>query len=225
MNDTISARIRRIITGTASSIVAKIEGLAPEMVLDQAILEVDDAIDTVRAELGRVTAQKHHITKAMARLNQEHAKLDEQLRVAHGQGRNDLVETALGRQVDIEDQLPTLEIQLGALSAEEGELNQSITGLVAKRNEMEDELFHFKQAQAQATAAAAPNAKGGAGAEAVFDRADRAFTRIIEQNTGVRRSSLQSSKADSARLVELANLNRRAKIEAKLQALKDETAN
>lgn len=221
MNDTISARIRRIITGTASSIVSKIEGLAPEAVLEQAIAEVDEAIDEVRTELGRITAQKHHVTKAMARLNQEHAKLDEQIQVAMEKARDELVETALGRQVDIEDQLPTLENQLSSLSAQEAELNQSITGLVAKRNEMEDELFHFRQSQSQAATAAASVGFGAGSAETKADRADRAFTRIIQETTGVRRDSLKSAKVDSARLVELANLSRRAKIEAKLKDLKD----
>ena len=48
----ISSRIRRIIAGTANSIVEKIEGLAPEAVLKEAIREVDSAIDEVRAEMG-----------------------------------------------------------------------------------------------------------------------------------------------------------------------------
>ncbi len=42
MNDIISARIRRIIIGTANSIVTKIEGLAPETVLEQAIEVAED---------------------------------------------------------------------------------------------------------------------------------------------------------------------------------------
>lgn len=219
MNDTISSRIRRIITGTAQSIVAKIEGLAPEVILERAIDEVDDAIDAVRAELGKVTAQKHHISKAMSRLNQEHQKLEEQLQVAVSQGRDDLVETALGRQVDIEDQLPTLENQLANQAEQEKELNQSIIGLVAKRNEMEDELFHFRRTQAQSMAAASA-ANGGSAAGAASERAERAFTRVLQNTTGVRRESLRTANADSARLVELANLSRRAKIEARMKALK-----
>ena len=37
MKESISSRIRRIIAGTANSIVEKIEGLAPEAVLKEAI--------------------------------------------------------------------------------------------------------------------------------------------------------------------------------------------
>ncbi|MDP0498001.1 MAG: PspA/IM30 family protein, partial [Verrucomicrobiota bacterium JB024] len=130
MNDTISSRIRRIITGTASSIVSKIEGLAPEVVLEQAIAEVDAALDEVKAELGRVTAQKYHVSKAMTKLNEEHSRIEEQTMEAHKQGRKDLVEAAISRQLDIEDQLPALESQLGELGRQEEELNKAIAGLV-----------------------------------------------------------------------------------------------
>ena len=146
MKESISSRIRRIITGTANSIVSKIEGLAPEAVLKQAIREVDGAIDEVRAEMGSVAAQKHHVTKAISKLNNEHAQITEQLEIAVGEARKDLVEIAVSRQVDIEDQLPALETQLGDCSSQIIELEQAITGLVAKRNEMEDELFDFQHA-------------------------------------------------------------------------------
>lgn len=99
MKDTISSRITRIIAGTANSIVSRIEGLAPEAILEQAILEVDGAIDEVRAELGRILVQKHHVTRALGRLNEEHAKLDEQIDEAVKQTRDDLAEVAIGRQV------------------------------------------------------------------------------------------------------------------------------
>ncbi len=225
MNDSISSRIRRIITGTAQSIVSSIEGLAPEAVLHQAIDEVDGAIDEVRAELGKVVAQKHHVSKTLSRLNQQHGELEGQVATALEHGREDLVEVALGRQVDIEDQMPALEDQLAGLSHQETSLNQAITGLIAKRSEMEDELFHYTTTQAEATAG---NGQGGAGPSRLdatlgkADRADRAFSRVLGEATGVRRESLRCKRGEAGKLVELANLNRRARIEAKLKALKDQ---
>lgn len=223
MKDTISNRIRRIITGTANSIVTKIEGLAPEAVLEAAIHEVDGAIDEVRAELGRITAQKHHVTKAISKLNEEHDRLGEHIGAAQGESRHDLLEAALSRQIDIEDQLPTLENQLSSLGAQETELNQAITSLVAKRNEMEDELFAFKESQQQAAAQATTDATGAPvaanSAQAKAEKADRAFGRVLQNATGVRRSGLKSSSEESAKLVELAHLNKRARIEARMKAL------
>ncbi|MBC2595269.1 PspA/IM30 family protein [Ruficoccus amylovorans] len=227
MNDSISNRIRRIITGTASSIVSKIEGLAPEVVLEQAIAEVDSALDEVKAELGRVTAQKYHVTKAMTKLNEEHSTIEDQTLEAHKQGRKDLVEAAISRQLDIEDQLPALESQLGELGRQEEELNKAIAGLVAKRNEMDDELFEFKQAQKEAattggdsgTVAGQPS---GTGAAARADRAERAFSRVLQDATGVRRTAIKAGSEESAKLVELAHLNKKARIEARMKALSNQ---
>lgn len=225
MKESISSRIRRIITGTANSIVSKIEGLAPEAVLKQAIREVDGAIDEVRAEMGSVAAQKHHVTKAISKLNNEHAQITEQLEIAVGEARKDLVEIAVSRQVDIEDQLPALETQLGDCSSQIIELEQAITGLVAKRNEMEDELFDFQESEKRAESAAESEAGGdapGTTGSAALDKADRAertFTRVLQETTGVRRSSIQSSAEETSGLLELAQMNRRARIEARLKEL------
>ncbi|MBC2602416.1 PspA/IM30 family protein [Puniceicoccus vermicola] len=226
MKDTISNRIRRIITGTASSIVSKIEGLAPEVVLEQAIAEVDDALDEVKAELGRITAQKYHVSKAMTKLNEEHSRIEEQTEEALKQGRKDLVETAISRQLDIEDQLPALENQLGELGRQEAELNQAIAGLVAKRNEMDDELHDFKVSQKEAASAgqseSGVGASGSGSAVTKADKAERAFTRVLQDATGVRRTAIKANSDESAKLVELAHLNKRARIEARMKALSGE---
>lgn len=224
MNDTISSRIRRIITGTANSIVAKIEGLTPEAILEAAISEVDSAITEVKVELGRITAQKHHVTKAMSKLNDEHSRIDEQMEVAQAQSKRDLLEAGISRQLDIEDQLPALETQLGELAQVENDLNKAISGLVAKRNEMEDELFDFKRSQ-QVSASGADTSATGAGRGNALDkaeRADKAFGRVLQNATGIRRSSLKASSAETEKLVELARLSKQARIEARLKALESE---
>lgn len=225
MKDTISSRITRIIAGTANSMVSRIEGLAPEAVLEQAILEVDGAIDEVRAELGRVLVQKHHVARALGRLNEEHGKLDEQIDEAVKQGREDLAEVAIGRQVDIEDQLPALENQLADQATQEKELNQGISGLLAKRNEMEEELLEYRR-----SVQSAPSSQGGKEAGAAeqggqalgkAEKAGNAFKRVLQRETGVRREDLQAGSEDRARLVELAQLSRKAKVESRLKARRE----
>lgn len=222
MKDSIRSRITRIISGTASSIVTKIEGLAPEAVLEQAIHEVDGAIDEVRSELGRIIAQKHHVTKAITRLNEEHSKLDEQIETALGTDRKDLAEAAISRQVDIEDQLPALENQLADASGQEKELNQAVAGLLAKRHEMDEELFTFKKNRREASAAAGAatgggSAGGGVSPTAKAQKAENAFKRVLEDSTGVRRGDFRASEEDRHKLLELSELNRKAKIEARLK--------
>lgn len=219
MKESISSRVRRIITGTASTIVARIEGLAPEMILAQAVDEIDGAIDEVRAELGTVTAQQHQVRKAIAKLNAEHAKLEGQVDTAMGGGRKDLVEAAVARQVDIEDQLPALEHQIAELAAQEAELNQAVTGLLSKRHEMDEQLFEFKRQRNQAGLSGEPDGAPKGSALGKADRAGKAFDRVLQDATGVRTADFRTSLEDRAKLVELSQLSRKAKIEARLKAL------
>jgi len=204
----------------SNRIVSKIEGLAPAMILEQAIAEVDGAIEEVRGELGNVIAQKYHITKAIAKLNTEHGELDERIGLANSQGRSDLVETGISRQLDIEDQLPALENQLVERGELENELNAAITGLIAKRNEMEDELFEFRASEQRKESAGFAEGEGQqSGAAAKAQAAENAFTRTLQNATGVRRSQIQASTEESAKLMELAQLNKKARIEARLKSL------
>lgn len=221
MNEKISQRIRRIITGTANSIVTKIEGLAPEIVLEQAINEVDGALDEVRVELGRTTAQKHHVSKAIEKLNQEHSQLEAQMAVAKTDGRRDLLEAGVSRQIDIEDQLAALDSQLTDLGNEESELNTATAGLVAKRNEMEEDLADFKAVQKEAAqvAEATGSSAGGATPQIKADRAERAFDRVIRNTTGVSRTRVKGGSAESEKLMELADLNKQARIAARLKSM------
>ncbi len=208
--------------------VSKIEGLAPEAVLEKAISEVDNALDEVRAELGAITARKHHVSKTMARLNHEHADLEDQVMLAYKQGRKDLVESAFARQTDIEDQLPTLEAQLGRFSKQEKDHSQAVTGLISKRNEMEDELQEFVASRKENEQVVSSGGESyPAGSDSALwkaEKAESAFSRVIHRTTGINRSALTSNSRESAKLVELANLSRDAKIEAKLKALEDRLA-
>jgi phage shock protein A len=224
MNDSINSRIRRIISGTASSIVSKIEGLAPLVVLEQAIDEVDRAIAEVKVELGRITAQKHHVTRTAVRLNEEHGRIGAQLQEAQKQGREDLVEAAISRQIDIEDQLPVLENQLKDLSEQEQNLNAAILGMLAKRNEMDEELSAFRQSQSQMQGQAISGNGDGiskGSASTGMEQAQQAFDRVLSKATGLHSTGRRSTTEESAKLVELDNLNRKARIAARMKELKE----
>lgn len=220
MKETIRSRIGRILTGTANSIIDTIEGLTPETIMEQAIREVDSAVDEIRDELGTITAQKYHVSKTVTKLNSEHSTIEEQVEEAMKEGRDELVQSALSRQVDIEDQLPSLENQSQSLSEQEKELNDAVTGLLAKRRQMEDELLEFKRNKKAAESAGNISPTGPSGSSNKAEKAENAFSRVLQNETGVRRSDLQTSAEDRKNLAELAKLSKKAKIEAKLQALK-----
>ena len=60
MAETLASRVGRLISGTANSLVDAIENAAPEIVMEQALREIDQAIDDVRAELGHDRRPQSH---------------------------------------------------------------------------------------------------------------------------------------------------------------------
>ncbi len=71
MAEGIGAKVGRIVSGTVNMLVESMENSAPEMVMEEAIGEIDGAIDEVRADLGREIARKHVATD---RLTDENRK-------------------------------------------------------------------------------------------------------------------------------------------------------
>lgn len=71
MSESLSRRVRRLVSGGFHAMLDGAENLAPEAVLNEHIREVERAIDEVRSELGKVLAQniwrqKNWRTKAIA---------------------------------------------------------------------------------------------------------------------------------------------------------------
>ena len=63
MSETLSRRVGRLVSGGFHAIIDAAENLAPEAVMNESIREIERAVDDVRAELGRVLAQKHLAAK------------------------------------------------------------------------------------------------------------------------------------------------------------------
>nr|WP_320048605.1 hypothetical protein [uncultured Desulfuromonas sp.] len=64
MKESITGRVGRIVSSSMNALMDAIENVAPEMVMEEAIREVDSALDDVRAELGKSLAQKHFASNA-----------------------------------------------------------------------------------------------------------------------------------------------------------------
>ena len=69
MTESLASRVGRVLSGTINMLVDAVEDVAPEIVMGQAIREVDQAIDEVRAELGKFIAKKHLATTRIAEEN------------------------------------------------------------------------------------------------------------------------------------------------------------
>ncbi len=112
MTDTIASRVTRVIGGSVHALLDAVENAAPESAMSQAIREIDQALDEVRAELGRVEAVKHLATSSLNKLNSQNEGLAGQIEIAMAKGDEALARAGIARQVDIEDQIPVLQRSL-----------------------------------------------------------------------------------------------------------------
>jgi phage shock protein A len=223
MTDTIASRVTRVIGGSVHALLDAMENSAPEATMAQAIREVDQAIDEVRGELGRVEAVKHVASSSLNKLNTQKETLAEQIEIAIGKGDEALARAGIARQVDIDDQIPVLQRSLQDSAARGGELEGYIAALTAKKREMESALQDFIAARAATSAPGAPAASGasasGNSVQGKVDRAGNAFDRVLARETGL---SVAGSpvNADAAKLRELQDMARTHRIDERLAALK-----
>ncbi len=147
MAEGIGAKVGRIVSGTVNMLVESMEHSAPEMVMEEAIREIDGAIDEVRADLGREIARKHVATDRLTDENRKQQELASKIELAVKERRDDLAEAAVAQQLDVEAQIPILENIITECSHREKELAGYISALQAKKREMRDDLRSLRDAR------------------------------------------------------------------------------
>ncbi len=225
MAENIASRVGRMISGTANMLVDSVENMAPEMIMEEAIREVDRAIDDVRAELGMVLSKQHMATRRLAEENRKHDEISEKVEVALKEGREDLAQSAISQILDIEAQIPVLEATIGETKQGEAELEGYITALQGRKREMKEELGLFREAVSAGSklgeTGGDDSGRSGPGAvESSVRKAEEAFDRAAEGAGGVGGSSPAPDKIDAAKRAGLRDLARQNRISERLEAFK-----
>lgn len=213
MSEGLIKRIGRIISASTNALVNNIENAAPQLVMEQAIREIDGAIQEVKEQLGKLEAAKYLSSKSLNRENEKHAELQAQIQVAIDASRDDLAEAAIAKQMDIEAQLPVLEKSILEDEAEIAELTSYINALQGKKREMKEALNDFAKSEKHISETAEA---GGANVNQTVEQAESAFNRVLEK-AGVPTSA---SDADAAKLAELEELARANRIKERLAKAK-----
>jgi phage shock protein A len=220
MKESLAGRVGRIISGSANALISAVENAAPEMVMEETIREIDGAIDEVRTELGRQVAAKHLANTRLMEENRKHDELAEQIGTAVSEGRDDLAEAGIARQLDIEAQIPVLERAIIEAGEKERELEGYVQALLAKKREMADELKRLITARAESSAVAAGGGNAGGSVASRVSKAEAAFDRIMEKQTGLAGGAATPNAQHAAKLAELEELTRNNRIKERLAALK-----
>ena len=219
MSETLSRRVGRLVSGGFHALIDAAENLAPEAVMNESIREIERAVDEVRAELGKVLAQKHLAAKKMADESNRHEAIDANLQAAVDAGRDDLAEAGIAEQMDIEARLPVLENTIADCAAQEKELEGFIAALQAKKREMQQQLQDWRAAQQNIDTGKTAGGNGSNLNRIARDaeKSGNAFDRVMGRQNSVHNST---DAAQLAKLKELEDLSRNNRIAERLAALK-----
>jgi phage shock protein A len=214
--------VTRVIGGSVHALLDAVENAAPEAAMAQAIREVDQATDEVRAELGRVEAVKHLANSSLNKLNTQNETLAGQIEIAMTKGDEVLARAGIAKQVDIEDQIPVLQQSLQDAIGRGKELEGYIAALLAKKREMNSALRDFLAARAAAQSPSATSSSNGptqGSTQGKVERAGSAFDRVLARQTGLT-GVTSPLNPDASKLQELQDMARTHRIDERLAALK-----
>lgn len=225
MSENIAKRVGRLVSGGFNAVVDAVENAAPETVMEQAIREVDEAVDDVRAELGKAVANKHLASKRLMEENRKHGEIGDKIETALKEGRDDLAETAVAQQMDIEAQVPVLEASIADAAEQAHELEGYVKALKAKRREMEEELVRFRSTSNPPAGERLGEAKvkgKGKDVESRVVKASSAFDRVMNRATGLPGMTGAEDRVSAAKMAELDDLARHNAVQERLARIKAE---
>lgn len=218
MGESLAKRVGRIISGGLVAIGDAIDGTAPELVMEGAIKEIDDALDDARTELGRIIAARHLAGKRLTEKNSRHEELAEKIEIALNHKREDLAEVAVAQQLDIEAQIPILTQTITENT--EKELSGYVTALMAKKREMRETLDNIRLSHTSPIVGTAA-APAESARERKVEKSSEAFNRILTQYGGQQSHASERIDIDEARrMQELERLTRQNRVNERLAVIK-----
>jgi phage shock protein A len=213
-------RVKRLLTANVHALVSSLESRTPQAVLEQYLREFDEVIAQARIELGRQEAARHQATKAITRVNNEIERLNELIATALAQGDEAATHAGAGRQIDLEDQLGTLNQALQEAIEQAGAAESDLLGLRAKRAEMEQALGEMLAARTVAQRASSVDGVSGAAAGIRAEQLEQGFNRTMTGATGVAGLHTGPASADPSLLRRLETLHKEQRISERVARLK-----
>ncbi len=150
--------------------------------------------------------------------NRRHEILGEQIASAVALDRDDLAEAGIAEQLDIEAQIPVLERAIAEAGDQELEFEGFIKALQAKKRELKAELRRF--AESRHSAGGGSEQASPEGVAARVARAESAFDRMVEKQTGLPGGREGADAGHASKLAELEKLARGNRVKERLAALK-----
>ena len=218
--NSLSARIKRLLTANVHSLISSLENLTPQALLEQYLREFDDVIDQARSELGKQEAAKHQASRALIRFNNELENLSEQIEIALSSNQEEAARSGIAKQIELEEQIDTLNNSLNDVIERITSTENDVLNLKLKRKEMEDALKELIIAQKEA------------GVDASFDnthtsnkqkaeKLEDAFNRMMGKTSQLNGLLSSPSDASPEQLRKLKEMQKEHRINERLARLKN----
>jgi phage shock protein A len=222
MAESIFARVSRLLSATAEDAVDRMEQAGGDAVMREAIREADRAIDQVKAELESTMARRLQAARQQKMLAERAEELTAKARFALAEGREDLAEAALSRQVDFEAQANKLDAVQLQVREEEQRMEDGLAALGARKRQMEDALQAYLISRREAALGGDGPTRPGRSAEKKLDAAEQAFDRAMTGAGGV---GFARAEADTInRVAEIEGMQKSVTVADRLAALKAQQA-
>jgi len=213
LHEGILARMGRLLAAIASQTIDNAENANKTALVKQAIREIDSGADEARIALGKSRAEEFRLKRRREELDAEVDNLNQKIRLAIAENRDDLARAGVARQIDLESQTIALERATDFIELEIDEQTKALQAMLGARREAEARLADLEASLVQQ--ALTETNRGPAATNTLSaDRAMAAIARV----TGVPASHVLGDKE----LDELDRLHREKEIAARLERIKSQ---
>ncbi len=210
--ETIPGRVSRLAAGLVATVIDGLERRAPEAVAEQAIRDIDKALDDLKSGLAAAVAEQKRYSMQKTSLIEERGGLDANIRLAIRDGREDLARAGIGRQDDIDVQVESIDRLIADVEARIADSRTALNAANAARREAAERVRIARRANERS-----PGAKPAAGARPAPEDKIAAALGTVERLT-----DLPAGRPRDEDLAELEAFGRNRRIDDRLAALRDE---
>ena len=187
LHEGILARMGRLLAAIASQTIDNAESNNKVALVKQAIREIDAGADEARYALGKSRAEEFRLKRRREELDAEAARLDEKIRLAIAENRDDLARAGVARQIDLESQGIALERAMDFIELEIEEQTKALQAMLGARREAEVRLADLEAKPRPAVAGTKPAGR-------LRDQDYKCRSRHGGDRAGHRRSRLQRAR-------------------------------
>lgn len=218
--NSLSSRIKRLLTANVHSLVSSLENLTPQALLEQYLREFDEVIDQSRSELGKQEAAKHQASRALIRFNNELENLSEQIEIALASNQEEAARAGIAKQIELEEQIDALNNSLNDVIDRITSTENDVLNLKVKRKEMEETLKELIIAQKESgTDASFDNVHSSNKQKA--EKLEDAFNRMMGKTSQLNGLISSGSDASPEQLRKLKEMQKEHRINERLARLKN----